>query len=130
MRIQSRHVGRLIRSGIFSGVEPLGYSQPERFSSDAWGARPPRLPFGAPSRRTLREKDERSGSGARTAKPTTRASLAAPGAGALPIFNCIVPAQRSLRDEALAAFPERTGAGFSFASRWKSKFLIVSQPWF
>ena len=45
------------------------------------GAPAPRVQFGAPSRRSSSRA-----SGVPVAEPTTRASLAAPGAGALPIF--------------------------------------------
>ena len=49
------------------------------------GAQPPRLLFGAPSRRILVWRAYCFDRHPRTAMPTTRASSAAPGAGALPI---------------------------------------------
>jgi hypothetical protein len=49
------------------------------------GAQLPRLLFGAPSRRTRMRLYERIGINHRHTKPATRALLAAPGAGALPI---------------------------------------------
>ena len=53
------------------------------------GAQPPRLLFGAPPRRTVRQDDKPSGRAPRAGMPTARAPLAAPEAGALPDPNGI-----------------------------------------
>ena len=68
--------------------------EPERFSCR--GARPPRALWPAPSRATSRRLASLALFGLATHSEANRRErrLAAPGAGALPICNCIVPAER------------------------------------
>src|SRR5438094_9618861 len=69
------------------------------------GAQPPRLLFGAPSRRTFVWRAYCFDLHPRTAMPTTRASSAAPEAGALPIPT---ESQRSILVQNVPGYP-RTG---------------------
>src|SRR5438046_2680954 len=66
------------------------------------GAQPPRLRFGAPSRRTFVCRAYCFDPHPRTAMPTTRASSAAPEAGALPIPT---ESQRSILVQNVAGHP-------------------------
>ncbi len=58
----------------------------ESYPRNNEGAQPPRLPFGAPSRRTQLATPETSTDG-HAESPTAEAPLAAPGAGAVPILE-------------------------------------------